>query len=193
MYVHRTVLCVTAYVSTYGNMTGLLDSLRSKLNLQILCRWRRIRSVQFQDFTLVNALMTRTRQKGRTRARMTKTKIRTRRTRKGGAEIVDQEWSVPDCGYCEKWGPKRVDYRKYTVESKSKDVSAAVFVLNDDENQVVMQIDDEGESLDSCFNVTSLCAAVGSTGQRECRKLMYFEVYEFDLDHSASQSPQAQG
>ena len=35
---------------------------------------------------------------------------------------------------------------------------------NDGEVQAVLEIDDEGELLGWCFGVTSLCAAVGSTG-----------------------------
>ena len=42
--------------------------------------------------------------------------------------------------------------------------AAAASADNDGEVQAVMEIDDEGESLDWSFGVTSLCAALGSTG-----------------------------
>ena len=68
------------------------------------------------------------------------------------------------CGYCEKWRHKRADCRKRIADGKTKGGAAAASVDNDGEVQAVMEIDDEGESLGWCFGVTSLCAAVGSTG-----------------------------
>ena len=73
------------------------------------------------------------------------------------------------CGYCDKWRHKRADCRKRIADAWSKGGAAAASA-DDGDVALVMEVDDvvtrtgsDETSTCSCFALTSMCAAVGST------------------------------
>ena len=68
------------------------------------------------------------------------------------------------CGYCDKWGHKRVDCRKRISDAKSTGGAAAASADNNGDVAAVMEVDDVVMRTGWCFFLTSMCAVVGSTG-----------------------------
>ena len=153
---HRTTQCVAGHVSMLrrcGDTTGPLDLLRTKPNLLDRCQWTSIRLAQCQVPRLA----------------------RTGKGKKGDKSKDQKPISKPEqfqgyCGYCEKWGHKRAECRKRIADGKPTG-GAAASADNDGDVAAVMEVDDavmgtedDETSTGWCFAVTSLCAAVGSTG-----------------------------